>query len=255
MAGRRSGSTVPWSGTDSLGLLVADEDPLAWAGLRVEVAPGVTAAFCGGGAEALWYAGSGQPVVTVVSATLTGVSAVDVVTVLMSHGEHLPVVVVGVGPGEADLAGPVLAAGASSVVSRPYLQREIDSLLRRHLPLRGAWLGPSRTLTVGDLELDGPAFVARAGGRRMHLTLRQFEILHELMLSAGEVVSAEHLRQRVWADHAGAVSPNTIAVHMRHLRRHLAGAAVIAAVRGVGYRLIVGDGHVSADAAYSGCDG
>jgi DNA-binding response OmpR family regulator len=173
----------------------------------------------------------------VLSATLPVVSAADVAAVLVRHGEGLRAVVVGVGAGQAEFAGRVLAAGATGVVTRPYRSSEIAPLIRHHIGL--ARRPPDDVLSVGPLRLDGPAFEVTAAGRTLPLTLREFELLRLLMIHAGMVVPLQRISRQLWGLRGASVRPNTVAVHVRHLRAHLAGTAEIVAVRGLGYRLRV----------------
>ena len=231
--GRTATPLSSWLESAPVRVLVADEDPGARSGLPHLVGPGVDVTVCTDGAEALWHAGRVEPVVVLLSATLPVVSAADVAAVLARRGAVRGAVLVGVAVGEAEQAGPVLAAGATGVVSRPYRAEEIQPLLRGHLERPRA-----RVLEAGDLTLDGPAFEARAAGRPLRLTLREFELLRLLMIHMGRVVPPDTIRREIWAARGETVTANTIAVHVRHLRRHIAGVADIVTVRRVGYRLV-----------------
>jgi DNA-binding response OmpR family regulator len=219
-------------------MLVADEDPTARAALESIVDSRVSPTLCVDGAEALWQAGRLEPAVVILSATLPGVSAADVASVLVRHAEGPRTIMVGVGVGEADRAAPVLAAGASSVVSRPYRSAEIEPMLRTHLARMEQRRHETETVAVGALQLDGLAYEVVAAGRKLSLPLREFELLRLLMLHAGDVVSRAHIRQQIWEARGESVTSNTIAVHVRRLRGQLDGVAVIDAVRGVGYKLV-----------------
>ena len=228
-----------WLEPAAIELLVADEDPAARSTLATVVGAGVRTTVCDNGADALWEAGRMDPVVTILSATLPVVSAADVASVLCRHGHGAGSVVVSVAVGDADRAGPVLAAGASGVLSRPYRGSEIEPLLRTHLALLERRRRDASVLVAGALELDGRAFEVRAAGRPLRLALREFELLRLLMLHAGGVVSPRLISSEIWESRGETVTANTIAVHIRHLRRHLHGVAEIVAVRRVGYRLDV----------------
>jgi two-component system, OmpR family, response regulator len=245
-------SASPWLQPPGLRVLVADEDAAARESLASVVGAGVSTTVCDNGAEALWQAGRVEPVVVILSASLPVVSAADVASVLSRHGDGRGVVVVSVAFGEADKAGPVLAAGAGGVVSRPYRSAEIEPLLRTYLSELEEGRRDAEVLTAGDLELDGPAFEARAAGRPLRLTLREFELLRLLMLHAGGVVSPERIRQEIWAARGETVTSNTISVHVRHLRRHLQGSAEIVTIRRVGYRLSVSAGATASPSATVG---
>ena len=69
----------------------------------------------------------------------------------------------------------------------------------------------------------------------MPLSLREFDLLHALMLNAGRVLSREQLEQRLYS-WGQEVESNAVEVHVHHLRRKL-GATLIQTVRGVGYTL------------------
>jgi two-component system, OmpR family, response regulator len=230
----------PWWGTGALSVLVADEDPAARADLQSLLGNRAQVTLCTDGAEALWEAGRILPSVVVLSATLPVVPAADVASLLAHRRERPASIVVGVGFGQVDRVGPVLAAGANRVMSRPYQAREVSRLLREHLAQLGEHRQRLGVLRVGALELNGPAFEASAAGRPLRLNLREFELLGLLMLHAGSVVSQQQIREELWEARGDSVSANTIAVHIRRLRARLDGVADIHAVRGVGYRLRVG---------------
>jgi DNA-binding response OmpR family regulator len=238
MPERRPLSVSPWWESRRRTVLVADEDPERRLGVADLLGAGATVSWCGNGAEALWQAGRSDAAVVILSATLPGVSAAEVATVLAENRQAPGAIAVAVGAGETELAGPVLAAGANSVVSRPYRARELNALLVAYgaHPGEGDW---PAVVSVGPLRLDLPAFEASASGHRLRLTLREFELLRLLMLHAGDVVSQHYIREQLWGLRGETASANTIAVHVRRLRGHLAGIADILAVRRLGYRLVV----------------
>jgi DNA-binding response OmpR family regulator len=232
----------PWWETGALSVLVADEDPAARAGFQRLTEGRAEVTLASNGAEALWEAGRVAPSVVVLSATLPVVPAAEVASVLAGHADDGPAsIVVSVGVGQADQIAPVLAAGANRVVSRPYSARELEPLLREHLAHLDDRSQRRAVVTVGALRLDGPAFEVTAHGRPLRMNLREFELLWVLMVHAGSVVPQQLIREQLWEARGDTVSANTIAVHIRRLRSHVAGVAEILSVRGVGYRLRVDD--------------
>ena len=85
----------------------------------------------------------------------------------------------------------------------------------------------------GDVALDPAARSVRHRGCEVELKAREFDLLHELMLNAGRVLSRERLESRLyaWGEEVGS---NAIEVHVHHLRRKLA-PELIRTIRGVGY--------------------
>lgn len=197
-------------------------------------ARGLQLVCCDDGGSALFQAGRIDPNIIVLSAALPVLSAPNVVTAIRRYASTP--IALGVGNGEAECAAAGLTAGATVVLSRPYQRRELQPLLRQLAP-DGDRAEPDAILTLGALELDGPAYQVRAAGRLMKLPVREFQLLRVLMRHAGCVVSADQLRQSVWGGEPA--SGNTIAVHVRRLRIRLGGVGDIVNVRGVGYRLAV----------------
>jgi len=88
-------------------------------------------------------------------------------------------------------------------------------------------------LSSAGVTLDPGAHTVTWRGQPVELPAREFEVLRELLLNAGRVLSREHLQERVyrWGEE---VESNAIDVHIHHLRRKLA-PELIRTIRGVGY--------------------
>jgi len=99
---------------------------------------------------------------------------------------------------------------------------------------------PQENLQVRDVTLDPAARAVRRAGEPVTLSVREFDLLHALMLNAGRVLSREQLEQHLysWGEE---VESNAIEVHIHHLRRKL-GGTLIRTVRGVGYSLVREEG-------------
>jgi two-component system OmpR family response regulator len=75
--------------------------------------------------------------------------------------------------------------------------------------------------------------------RQLDLTVKEFQLLEYFMLHPEEVVRRTTLLEKVWDMHFDPES-NVVDVHVGNLRRKLAraaGEALLATVRGVGFRL------------------
>ena len=123
--------------------------------------------------------------------------------------------------------------GADDYVVKPVDLDELAARLRAHV--RRSRGEPAPILEVGDLRVDPAARTVVYNGKAIELKTREFNLLQELMLNAGRVLSREQLEGRLyaWGDE---VESNTVEVHIHHLRRKLA-PEVIRTVRGVGYVL------------------
>jgi DNA-binding response OmpR family regulator len=110
------------------------------------------------------------------------------------------------------------------------LVARIAALYRRAQPA----LPP--VLRHGDVELDPAQHRATRGGRPLGLSPKEFGVLELLLASAGRVVSAEELLERVW-DEAADPFTNAVKVVMSRLRSKLGTPPVIETVPRTGYRI------------------
>ena len=117
--------------------------------------------------------------------------------------------------------------------SMPVLLRKIGVVLRR---VSGS-AGGAELLRYGELTLDLDALEVRLGGEPLpeKLTLREFELLRELLARPGRVFTREMLLARLWGyDFFG--DERVVDSHIKNLRKKL-GVDCIETVRGVGYRV------------------
>jgi DNA-binding response OmpR family regulator len=127
-----------------------------------------------------------------------------------------------------------LDAGADDYVIKPVDLHELSARLRALV--RRAHGQPQERLTAGDVTLDPAARSVELAGVPVALPVREFDLLHALMLNAGRVLSREQLQQHLYS-WGQEVESNAVEVHIHHLRRKL-GSGLIETVRGVGYVLM-----------------
>ncbi len=92
-------------------------------------------------------------------------------------------------------------------------------------------------LSAGGVSLDADAHTVTAGGQRITLTYKEFELLRLFMAHPGTAFTREQLMEQVWGtDYCGET--RTVDMHIRTLRQKLGEyGEMIETVRGVGYRL------------------
>ncbi|WP_405612159.1 response regulator transcription factor [Streptomyces sp. NBC_01511] len=215
-------------------LIVEDEKRLAVSlakGLRAE---GFAVDVVHDGLEGLHLAGEGAYDLVVLDIMLPGMNGYRVCATLRAAGNDVPILMLTAKDGEYDEAEG-LDTGADDYLTKPFsyvvLVARVKALLRR----RGS-AGASPVLRVGTLTVDTATRRVHRGDTEVTLTAKEFAVLEQLAVRAGQVVGKPEILEHVW-DFAYDGDPNIIEVYISALRRKL-GATTIQTVRGAGYRLV-----------------
>lgn len=129
-----------------------------------------------------------------------------------------------------------LDSGADDYLAKPFGMMEMISRIRAVLR-RAAPAPEERTLTAGELFMNLTGHTVRVEGKRVDLTLKEFELLRLFLEHPGQAFTRDQLLERVWGtDYFGET--RTVDVHIGTLRTKLGPCGEwIRTVRGVGYRL------------------
>ncbi|OKI09296.1 DNA-binding response regulator [Streptomyces sp. CB02923] len=216
-------------------LIVEDEKRLALSLARGLMAEGYAVDVVHDGLEGLHRAGEGAYDLIVLDIMLPGMNGYRVCGALRAAGNDVPILMLTAKDGEYDEAEG-LDTGADDYLTKPFsyvvLVARVKALLRR----RGRSALP--VLRVGELTIDQGSHRVERGGAEVVLTAKEFAVLEQLALRAGDVVSKAEILEHVW-DFAYEGDDNIVEVYVSALRRKL-GAAAIVTVRGAGYRLVSG---------------
>jgi DNA-binding response OmpR family regulator len=128
-----------------------------------------------------------------------------------------------------------LQIGADDYLSKPFAMAELVARIRSLSRRASAAAAP--VLTVGDLIVDPNTRSVTRRGRPISLSPKEFGVLEVLAATPGRVISAEHLLEKVWDEHADPFT-NAVRVTMVTLRRKLGEPPLIGTVKKSGYRLI-----------------
>jgi two-component system, OmpR family, response regulator MprA len=135
-----------------------------------------------------------------------------------------------------------LRAGADDYLVKPFdfdeLLARIEALLRR-TSIASPEESARETLRYADLVVDLAGRTVRRGGRDIHLTAREFDLLVLFLHHPEKVLPRSTIMTRIWGDDFFGDS-NVLEVFIANLRRALEAAGeprLIQTVRGVGYVL------------------
>jgi len=125
-------------------------------------------------------------------------------------------------------------------VTKPFsmaiLLKKIEAVLRRSgAPAEGRGRGSGSEIRYKGLVIDTDSHKVYERGELKETTLREYELLRELLQNAGRVMTRQMLLDRVWGyDYYG--DERIVDTHIKNLRKKL-GGGYIETVRGVGYRV------------------
>jgi two-component system KDP operon response regulator KdpE len=162
----------------------------------------------------------------VLIARIRAISPVPIV-VLSSRGEEAAKVA-------------ALDAGADDYITKPFGADELMARLRAALRHRLQEQGAERTFASGDLSIDLVRRLVRRGPEDIKLSPKEYDILEQLAIHAGKVLTHKHLLREVWRDES--VDPQYLRVYVRQLRQKVetdpSTPRHVLTEPGVGYRLV-----------------
>ena len=116
--------------------------------------------------------------------------------------------------------------------SMPVLVRKIAAVLRRASKTSDQ---EHKTISYDNLILDFDDYTASVNGISYELTQREFEVLRELLLNQGRILTRQNLLNKLWKyDFYG--DERVIDTHIKNLRKKL-NITFIQTLRGVGYKI------------------
>ncbi|WP_262702227.1 MULTISPECIES: response regulator transcription factor [Streptomyces] len=223
-------------------LVVDDESALAdllSMALRYE---GWEVRTAGDGAEAIRITRELRPDAVVLDIMLPDMDGLAVLGRLRRELPDVPVLFLTARDAVEDrIAG--LTAGGDDYVTKPFSLEEVVARLRGLLRRSGAAAARSESvLAVGDLVLDEDSHEVSRGGREIHLTATEFELLRYLMRNPRRVLSKAQILDRVWSYDFGGQA-NVVELYISYLRRKIdAGRSpMIHTRRGAGYLIKPGE--------------
>ena len=154
-----------------------------------------------------------------------------------------PIVILSARGAERDKV-QALDLGADDYLTKPFGVEEL--LARVRVALRHAARSPrsDAIFRTGDLEVDLERRRVVVGGKEIHLTPTEYELLKALIGHPNKVLTTAMLLRWVWGDQYGA-GDHYLHVYVARLRKKLAtspgGPEYLVTEPGVGYRLLAGE--------------
>jgi DNA-binding response OmpR family regulator len=222
-------------------VLVVDDEPIVREVLsRYLAREGFDVEAAEDGERALSAVERARPDVVILDLMLPRVDGLEVFRRMReAMAAPLPAVIMLTAKGEETDRIVGLELGADDYVTKPFSPREVVARVRAVLRRTAPAGEPPPALRFGDLEIDAERREVRVGDQAVHLTRKEFDLLHLLVSNPGIVFTRLQLLERVW-DFAWDGDSSTVTVHIRRLREKIEGDPSrprhLVTVWGVGYR-------------------
>ena len=237
---RRSVGSQPGA-RDQARVLAVDDDPMVLryvrdALSRAGYAPVVTT----DPDEALRIVERDRPRLVLLDLMLPGSDGIELMKSILDVAE-VPVIFLSA-YGRDEIIARAFEAGAADYMVKPFSPTELvarvrGALRRRLAPSAGE---PSEPFVLGDLVIDYAERRVSVAGRAVHLTPTEYELLFELSVNAGRVLTFDALLDRVWGLGRSG-ERGSVRTYVKRLRRKLGedagGPKYIFAEPRVGYRM------------------
>ena len=207
--------------------------------------------------EALRILESDRPRLVLLDLMLPGSDGIELMKSILDIAE-VPVIFLSA-YGRDEIIARAFEAGATDYMVKPFSPTELVARVRGALRRRMASSTgePSEPFVLGDLVIDYAERRVSVAERAVHLTPTEYEVLFELSVNAGRVLTFDALLDRVWG--LGRSSDRgSVRTYVKRLRRKLREDAgnpkYIFAEPRVGYRMPEGGDAGEAVSERSGRD-
>jgi two-component system KDP operon response regulator KdpE len=223
-------------------ILVVDDEPEITRALRsILVGHGYEPLLSASAEEGLDLLARRRPDLILLDLALPGMDGLEFCrTVRQDLRLDVPIVVLSA-HGEEERKVRALDLGADDYLTKPFGVAELLARIRAALRRAGsARSAGAATLEHGALRIDVERHEVTVGGRPVHLTPKEFDMLHYLVQHAGKLITHRSLLRAVWGPEYEDARPY-LHVFVGQLRRKLepdpSHPRFILTEPGVGYRL------------------
>ena len=182
-----------------LRILVVDDESAIRRALRPPLLElGFQVAEASRGEEALQLLRSSTFDAVLLDVNMPGVGGIETLRRIRSFAPRLPILMLTVRDQEEEKV-EALDLGADDYVTKPFSTRELIARIRAAVRrVRAPIRAEDAPIEIGEIKLDPVKRLVTRRGQAVHLTRKEFDILHCLMSRAGRVVTYAKLLTAVW---------------------------------------------------------
>ena len=180
-------------------ILVVDDEPAIRRALRAPLLElGFQVTEASRGEEALQTLRGAACDVVLLDINMPGIGGIETLRRIRAVAPRLPVLMLTVRDGEEEKV-EALELGADDYVTKPFSTRELIARIRTAVRRVRAPIRPEDApIEIGEIRLEPVKRIVTRRGAPVHLTRKEFDILHCLMSRAGRVVTYARLLTAVW---------------------------------------------------------
>jgi two-component system KDP operon response regulator KdpE len=180
-------------------ILVVDDEPAIRRALRPPLVElGFQVAEASRGEEALQLLRTGNVDAVLLDVNMPGIGGIETLRRIRTFAPRLPILMLTVRDQEEDKV-EALESGADDYVTKPFSTRELIARIRAAVRrVRAPVRAEEAPIEIGEILLEPVKRSVTKRGQAVHLTRKEFDILHCLMSRAGRVVTYAKLLTAVW---------------------------------------------------------
>jgi two-component system, OmpR family, KDP operon response regulator KdpE len=202
-------------------VLIVDDEPSIRKALHTTLMGlGFEIEEAAGGEQAVAFVRSEHYDATLLDINMPGIGGIETCRAIRRLKPQLPILMLTVRD-NADDKIEALDAGADDYITKPFhigeLMARVRAAVRRS---HATHYDKDSVIALGDIELDVGRRLVRKRGIVVHLTPKEFDLLHFLMAQAGRPISHARLLTSVWGTEYGNELEYT-RTFVRQLRKKL----------------------------------
>jgi two-component system KDP operon response regulator KdpE len=181
-------------------ILNVDDEPQARRAVKIAlIARGYEVSEASSGEEGIEKLRSERPDVVLLDVMMPGMNGFDTCRAIRNFSD-VPVVVISARKSAKERT-TAFEAGADQYIEKPFDVEELIARIRA-VQRRAAALQP-RVVLLDGVQIDLESHEVKRSGTTVHLTAKEFRLVHYLLEHAGNVVTHRRLLQAVWGPDYG----------------------------------------------------
>jgi two-component system, OmpR family, KDP operon response regulator KdpE len=199
----QSGSSNFSAATSQGAILIVDDDASVRRALVTTLQTlAFTASEASSGEEALQLARATRYDVVLLDFNMPGMDGLETCRQLRRQLPRVTILMLTVRDSQEDKIN-ALEAGADDYVTKPFHIRELTARIRASIRRSQLVENRDTTIRIGDIELDPARREVHKAGNFIHLTPKEFDLLHYLMAHADLPITHARLLNAVWGPEYG----------------------------------------------------